>query len=149
VCIFFAGIANSWTTSQTKLQQIRLLIRSVGRTPQSPNLIPPTILLPFRKEFKRQANIARIERKSGSEPSSALNQVNNQDDDRNYEQEMDQTAANVPKKAKKPEHDQDNNYSPEHGIPFGWVNFRRPIYPEIYLLAKLFRNVDNRTGKKS
>jgi hypothetical protein len=43
----------------------------------------------------------------------------NQDDDRNYEQEMDQTAANVAKKAKKPEHDQDNNYSPEHTIPFG------------------------------
>jgi hypothetical protein len=66
----------------------------------------------------RQANIAPIERRSGLEPSSALNQVNNQDDDRNYEQEMDQTAANVAKKAKKPEHDQDNNYSPEHGIPF-------------------------------
>jgi hypothetical protein len=58
-------------------------------------------------------------RKSGSEPSSALNQVNNQDDDRNYEQEMDQTAANVAEKAKKPEHDQDNNYSPEH-----WYSFR-------------------------
>ena len=35
-----------------------------------------------------------------------MNQINNQDDDRNYEQEMDQTAANVAKKAKKPEHDQ-------------------------------------------
>jgi hypothetical protein len=67
----------------------------------------------------RQANIAPIERRSGLEPSSALNQVNNQDDDRNYEQEMDQTAANVAKKAKKPEHDQDNNYRPEHGVPFG------------------------------
>jgi hypothetical protein len=65
----------------------------------------------------RQSHTSR--RKSGLEPSSALNQVNNQDDDRNYEQEMDQTAANVAKKAKKPEHDQDNNYSPEHGIPFG------------------------------
>ena len=64
----------------------------------------------------RQSHTPR--RKSGLEPSSALNQVNNQDDDRNYEQEMDQTAANVAKKAKKPEHDQDNNYSPEHGIPF-------------------------------
>jgi hypothetical protein len=53
------------------------------------------------------------------ESSPALNQVNNQDDDRNYEQEMDQTAANVAKKAKKPEHDQDNNYRPEHGVPFG------------------------------
>jgi hypothetical protein len=48
-----------------------------------------------------------------------LNQINNQDDDRNYEQEMDQTAANVAKKAKKPEHDQDNNYCPEHDVPFG------------------------------
>ena len=54
-----------------------------------------------------------------SDPSSALNQVNNEDDDRNYEQEMDQTAANMAKKAKKPEHDQDDNYSPEHGVPFG------------------------------
>jgi hypothetical protein len=44
-------------------------------------------------------------RKSGSEPSSALNQVNNQDDERNYEQEMDQTAANVADEAKKPEND--------------------------------------------
>jgi hypothetical protein len=48
-----------------------------------------------------------------------LNQVNNEHNDGNHEQEMDQTAANVAKKAKKPEHDQDNNYSPEHGIPFG------------------------------
>jgi hypothetical protein len=64
------------------------------------------LILPGRKRIR-------------SEPSSALNQVNNQDDDRNYEQEMDQTAANVAKKAKKPEHDQDNNYSPEHGIRFG------------------------------
>ena len=58
-------------------------------------------------------------RLSGLKTSSALNQVNDQDDDRNYEQEMDQTTANVAEQAKKPEHDQDNNYSPEHGIPFG------------------------------
>jgi hypothetical protein len=44
-----------------------------------------------------------------------LNQVNNQNDERNHEQEMDQAAANVAKEAKKPEHDQDDNYSPEHG----------------------------------
>jgi hypothetical protein len=44
-----------------------------------------------------------------------LNQVNNQDDERNYEQEMDQAAPNVADKAKEPEHDQDNNYSPQHG----------------------------------
>ena len=64
-------------------------------------------------------DMQRIERKSGRlESSSALNQINNQDDDRNDEQEMNQTAANVAKKAKKPEHDQDDNYSPEHGYSF-------------------------------
>ena len=64
--------------------------------------------------------VGGIRRENGRlNPSSPLDQVNNQHDDRNYEQEMDQTAANVAKKAKKPEHDQDNNYSPEHGIPFG------------------------------
>jgi hypothetical protein len=32
---------------------------------------------------------------------------------------MDQTAANVTDEAKKPEDDQDDNYSPKHGgIPF-------------------------------
>jgi hypothetical protein len=31
---------------------------------------------------------------------------------------MDQTAANVPNKAEKPEHNQDNNYSPKHGYSF-------------------------------
>jgi hypothetical protein len=39
-----------------------------------------------------------------SEPSSALNQVNNQHNDGNHEQKMDQTAANVADKAQKPEH---------------------------------------------
>jgi hypothetical protein len=47
-----------------------------------------------------------------------LNQVNDQDDDGNYKQEMDQAAANVADEAKKPEHDQDDNYSPEHGYSF-------------------------------
>jgi hypothetical protein len=61
---------------------------------------------------------APIQRESGLQSSSALNQINNQDDDRNDEQEMNQTAANVAEKAKKPEHDQDNNYSPEHGYSF-------------------------------
>jgi protoheme ferro-lyase len=55
------------------------------------------------------------------EPSSALNQVNDQDDDGNYEQEMDQTAANVADEAKKPEDDQDNNYRPKHGYSF-WLS---------------------------
>ncbi len=62
----------------------------------------------------------RIERKSGRlESSSALNKVNDQDDDGNYEQEVDQAAANVANEAKKPEHDQDDNYSPEHAYSFG------------------------------
>jgi hypothetical protein len=56
--------------------------------------------------------------KRGLETSSALNQVNNQDDDGNYEQEVDQAAANVADEAKKPEHDQDDNDSPEHGYSF-------------------------------
>jgi len=47
--------------------------------------------------------------------SSPLNQVNDQHDDRNDEQEMDQTTANVTKQTKDPEHEQDNDYSPKHG----------------------------------
>jgi hypothetical protein len=38
-------------------------------------------------------------------PSSALNQVNDHYDKGNYEQEMDQTAADVDEQAQKPEHD--------------------------------------------
>jgi len=40
-----------------------------------------------------------------SEPSSALNQLNNKHNDGNHEQKMDQTAAEVADKAQKPEHD--------------------------------------------
>jgi hypothetical protein len=47
---------------------------------------------------------ARIERK-GLKPSSALNEVNDQDDDGNYKQEVDQAAANVADEAKKPKND--------------------------------------------
>jgi len=38
-------------------------------------------------------------------PSSALNQVNDHHDNGNYEQKIDQTAADVDKGAQKPEHD--------------------------------------------
>ena len=38
----------------------------------------------------------------GSSP--ALNQVNDEDDDSNYQQKVDQAAANVAEQAKKPEH---------------------------------------------
>jgi hypothetical protein len=34
-----------------------------------------------------------------------LNEVNDQDDHSNYEEQVDQAAANVPNKAKKPEND--------------------------------------------
>ena len=39
------------------------------------------------------------------EPSSALNQVNDHHDNSDYEQEIDQTAADVDEGAQKPEHD--------------------------------------------
>ncbi len=47
-----------------------------------------------------------------------MNEVNDQDDDGNYEQEVDQAAANVADEAKEPEHDQDDNYSPQHRYSF-------------------------------
>ena len=50
------------------------------------------LILPGRKRIR-------------SEPSSALNQLNNEHDDGNHEQKMDQTAAKVADKAQKPEHD--------------------------------------------
>jgi hypothetical protein len=62
--------------------------------------------------------LAQKSKEEGLQSSSALNQVNDQDDDGNDEQEMDQTTANVAEEAKKPEHDQDDNYSPEHGYSF-------------------------------
>jgi hypothetical protein len=71
------------------------------------------------QRFFLAASSNRIERKSGrSESSSALNEVNDQDDDGNYEQEMDQAPANVADEAKKPENDQDDNYGPEQGYTF-------------------------------
>jgi hypothetical protein len=62
--------------------------------------------------------LAHGSKEKGLEPSSALNEINDQDNDGDYQQEMDQAAANVAKEAKKPEHDQDDNYSPEHGCSF-------------------------------
>jgi hypothetical protein len=43
-----------------------------------------------------------------------LNQIDDQDNEGNYEEKMDQTAANMTDEAKEPEDDQDDNYSPEH-----------------------------------
>ncbi len=50
------------------------------------------LILPWRKRIR-------------SEPSSALNQVNDQHNDGNHEQKMNQSAAKVADKAQKPEHD--------------------------------------------
>ena len=63
-----------------------------------------------------EATVLRLP--SGSEPSSASEQVNDHDDEGNHEEEMDETAADVAEEAEKPEHEQDNNDSPEHDVPF-------------------------------
>jgi len=44
----------------------------------------------------------------------ALNQIDDEDDESNYKQEMDQAAANVAEQTEKPENQQDDNYSPQH-----------------------------------
>jgi hypothetical protein len=44
-----------------------------------------------------------------------LNQINNQYDYRNYEQKVDQAAANMTYEAKQPEHEQYDNDGPKHG----------------------------------
>jgi hypothetical protein len=49
------------------------------------------LILPGRKRIR-------------SEPSSALNELNNEHNDSNHEQKMDQSAANVADEAQKPEH---------------------------------------------
>jgi len=48
--------------------------------------------------------------------SSALEQVNDQDNNGNHEQKMNETAADVADEAKKPKNDEDDYYGPEHGI---------------------------------
>jgi hypothetical protein len=40
-----------------------------------------------------------------SEPSSSLDQVNEQDDNGNYEQEVDESATKMADEAEKPKHD--------------------------------------------
>jgi hypothetical protein len=79
----------------------RLIENSANSVLGSTDCEDALLILPGRKRIR-------------SEPSSALNQVNNEHNDGNHEQKMDQTAANVADKAQKPEHHQDDNYSPEH-----------------------------------
>jgi len=53
-----------------------------------------------------------------------LNQINDQDNDRNHEQQMDQRAAHVPKKPEKPENEKDYKYGPQHRFYFRLVFFK-------------------------
>jgi len=87
------------------------------------------LILPGRKRIR-------------SEPS-ALNQVNNEHNDGNHEQKMDQRAANVADKAQKPEHHQDDNYSPEHRC-----FFRLRSTFVAYLSTVLFPCQDFSAGKR-
>jgi hypothetical protein len=47
-----------------------------------------------------------------------LDQVNDQHDDGYDDQKMNQTAADMHCEAEKPKYEQDNDDSPEHGLPF-------------------------------
>jgi hypothetical protein len=51
-----------------------------------------------------------------------LNQIDDQHNDCDYEQQMDQSAANVAEKTKKPENDENHKYRPQHNfIPVEFV----------------------------
>jgi hypothetical protein len=53
---------------------------------------------------------------------AALDQLDNQYNQRNNEQDMNESAQGVrADQPKQPEHEQDHKYSPEHKIPFGRV----------------------------
>ncbi len=54
----------------------------------------------------------------------------------------------VAKKAKKPEHDQDNNYSPEHGIPFGLVKLSPAHLCRGLSTRQAFQNIES-NGSRS
>jgi hypothetical protein len=47
---------------------------------------------------------------------SPTNQIDDQNNDCDYEQQMDQSAANVAEKTKKPENDENYKYGPQHNF---------------------------------
>jgi hypothetical protein len=51
-----------------------------------------------------------------------LNQVNDQNNDRNHEQQMDQSAAHVTEKTEKPQNDENYKYSPQHRFYFRLIS---------------------------
>ena len=92
------------------------------RSDASPRPFSGFTWVSFAKSDRSQTEPGPLSRVAGNSneklvlnSSSPLNQVNDQHDDRNDEQEMDQTTANVTKQTKDPEHEQDNDYSPKHG----------------------------------
>ncbi len=51
-----------------------------------------------------------------------MNQIDDQNDDCNYEQQMDQSATNVAEKTQKPENNENYKYGPKHNfIPVKFV----------------------------
>jgi hypothetical protein len=58
--------------------------------------------------------VARLQR------APALDQIDDQNHNRNNEQDMNESAQCVgADQSKQPEHKQDNKYCPEHKVPFG------------------------------
>jgi hypothetical protein len=57
---------------------------------------------------------------------------------------MDQTATDVGEEAEKPEHEQDNNYSPEHGVPFDLLNW--PLLRHNVVIRSSKRSTTKPTG---
>src|SRR4029077_7598006 len=101
-----SGSARRFEQPPAKVPGVSLVVRRlVRRTIRSGPLTISAKPVGFGLRLSRcRLDMQRIERKSGRlESSSALNKVNDQDDDGNYEQEVDQAAANVANEAKKPE----------------------------------------------
>jgi hypothetical protein len=75
-----------------------------------------------------------------SETSSALKQLNDQDDNSNHEQEMNQPAAKVADEAEKPKNDEDDYYGPEHvyAFPLSWFKRRIPTKSREKIKQKLY-----------
>jgi len=68
------------------------------------------------------ASFAHPQRFQRSERSSPLYQVNDQDNDRDHEQQMDQRAANMTEKPEKPENNENHKYSPQHRFDFRLIS---------------------------
>jgi hypothetical protein len=73
-----------------------------------------------------------------------LNQVNDQDNDRNYEQQMDQSAAHMSEKTEKPENDENHKYSPQHRFYFRLISSQELCATQQQKDQK--QNVSGRTG---